>query len=63
MLAPTDPASILVKPGRVADVGKVGMEVEGNGVVVWSGQLTSKGLDVCLVDVVLYGDTVKPARL
>lgn len=48
------------QPGAVSSVGKV---VENNGTVVWEGMLASQGFEVCGVEMVVFGDACRPARM
>lgn len=41
----------------------VGQETESGGLVVWAGQLTSKGVAICNAELVSYIGGVKPARM
>ena len=42
---------------------RLGGEVAYGGCVVWEGELVSKKIDLCRVNMVAYGTSIKPARL
>ena len=50
-------------PKKIANVGSVGTEVDAGGTIVWNGCLKSKHIRISPVDMVVFGDPVKPARL
>lgn len=55
------PVEDVVSPGT--EPSRVGVDSDGGGVIVWEGEVTTRGCVLCKAELVSYGSSVKPVRM